>query len=55
MAKKHHICSRGWPCKASMGEETLGPMKTQSPSTGDHKVWRQKWGQTLIELGERMG
>ena len=26
------ICSSGWPCLASMGEEALGPVKAQFPS-----------------------
>jgi len=25
------ICSRGWPCQASMGEGALGPVKVQCP------------------------
>ena len=29
------ICSRGWPCKASMGGEALGPVKAQCPSVGE--------------------
>jgi hypothetical protein len=28
------ICSRGWPCWASMGGEALGPVKAQCPSVG---------------------
>lgn len=30
-----HICSRGWPCLASMGEEALGPVKAPCPSVGE--------------------
>ena len=26
------ICSKGWPCLASMGGEGLGPVKPQCPS-----------------------
>ena len=29
------ICSRGWPCWASMGGETLGPMKAECTSVGE--------------------
>ena len=29
------ICSRRWPCGASMGEEVLGPVKARCPSFGD--------------------
>jgi hypothetical protein len=32
------ICSRGWPCQESMGEEILGPMKILYPSVGDSEV-----------------
>jgi hypothetical protein len=28
------ICSRGWPCWASVGEEVLGPVKALCPSVG---------------------
>jgi hypothetical protein len=30
-----HICSKGWPCGASMGGQTLGPVKTECPSVGE--------------------
>jgi hypothetical protein len=30
-----HMCSRGWPCWASMGGEALGPVKAQCPSVGE--------------------
>jgi hypothetical protein len=26
-----HICSRGWPCRTSMGGETFGPVKAHVP------------------------
>jgi hypothetical protein len=29
------ICSRRWPCRASMGGETLDPMKAGCPSVGE--------------------
>jgi hypothetical protein len=29
------ICSRGWPCQASMGEEALGPVKAQFIRVGE--------------------
>jgi hypothetical protein len=29
------ICSRGWPCLASVGGEALGPVKVPSPSVGE--------------------
>ena len=60
MTKKHHICSRGWPCKASIGEETLGSMKTQSPSIWEcegveaevgahpHRIRRREGGIELL-------
>jgi hypothetical protein len=30
-----HICSRGWPYRASMGGEALGPVKVLCPSVGE--------------------
>jgi hypothetical protein len=30
-----HICSRGWPCRTSMGGEALGPVKAQCPCVGE--------------------
>jgi hypothetical protein len=30
----NRICSRGWPCWASMGGEALGPVKATCPSVG---------------------
>ena len=35
MAPVACICSRGWPCRASMGGEALGPVKAQCPSAGE--------------------
>jgi hypothetical protein len=32
------LCSRGWPCWASMGEEALGPVKARCPSIGEFEV-----------------
>jgi hypothetical protein len=32
-----HMCSRGWPCWASVGEEALVPEKSQCPSVGECK------------------
>jgi hypothetical protein len=29
-----HICTRGWPCQASIGGEVLGPVKVHCPSVG---------------------
>ena len=29
------ICSKGWPCWASMGGEALGPVKSVCPSVGE--------------------
>jgi hypothetical protein len=29
-----HKCSIGWPCRASVGEEALGPVKVECPSVG---------------------
>jgi hypothetical protein len=29
------ICSRGWPCRTSMGEEALGPVKVLCPNVGE--------------------
>jgi hypothetical protein len=29
------ICSRGWPCRSSMGREALGPVKALCPSVGE--------------------
>jgi hypothetical protein len=28
-------CSRGWPCRASIEREALGPMKSGCPSVGE--------------------
>jgi hypothetical protein len=30
-----HRCSRGWPCRTSMGEEALVPGKAPCPSVGE--------------------
>ena len=30
-----HICSRGWFCQTSMGEEALGPVKALCLSVGE--------------------
>jgi hypothetical protein len=50
-----HICSRGWPCWASIGEEDLGPEKAQWSCVGecDGSEARVGWwvGYTLIEAG----
>jgi hypothetical protein len=27
-------CNRGWPCRASLGREALGPVETRCPSIG---------------------
>jgi hypothetical protein len=29
------MCSRGWPCRTSMGGDTLGPVKVHCPSVGE--------------------
>jgi hypothetical protein len=54
--RKHgssHICSRGWPCWASMGGEALGPLKALCPSI-QGREGRSGWaGNTLIEAGVR--
>jgi hypothetical protein len=34
------ICSREWPCHASIGGEVLGPMKAWCPSVGELRVGR---------------
>jgi hypothetical protein len=31
----NRICSIGWPCLASMGRDTLGPLKSGNPSVGE--------------------
>jgi hypothetical protein len=49
------ICSRGWPCQASMGGEALGPVKAQCPSVGEcvgRGVGVGGWGHTLIKQEE---
>jgi hypothetical protein len=33
-----YICSRRWPCCASMGGESLGPWKAWYPSVGNSRV-----------------
>jgi hypothetical protein len=30
----------GWPCRASMEEEALGPVKAQCPSIGEFESWK---------------
>jgi hypothetical protein len=49
-----HICSRGWPCLASVGGKALGPVKALFPSVGQCQV-RWEWlggrGSILIEAG----
>jgi hypothetical protein len=53
------ICSRGWPCRASMGEEVLGPGKAQCPCVGEcvgGELGVGGWECTLIEArGGGMG
>jgi hypothetical protein len=48
------ICSRGWPCLASMGGEALGPVNAQCPSVGDIRAgkWVCRWENTLIGAGK---
>jgi hypothetical protein len=52
------ICSRGWPCQASMGGEALGPVKAQCHSVGECQGGETRmggWmGNTVIEA-ERWG
>jgi hypothetical protein len=48
------ICSRGWPCWASMGGEALGLVKVRCPSVGefqDREAGVGGCGNTLIEAG----
>jgi hypothetical protein len=51
-----HICSRGWPYRAPMGEEVLGPMMARCLMFRGMQVQggRCGWvsGGTLIEAGE---
>ena len=35
------ICSKGWLCQASMGEEALGPVKLDAPVQGNARAGRQ--------------
>jgi hypothetical protein len=37
------ICSRGWPCSESIGEEVLGPVKAWYPSVGESRAGKLKW------------
>jgi hypothetical protein len=37
------ICSRGWPCQASMEGEALVPMKAQFPNVGECQGGRWEW------------
>jgi hypothetical protein len=37
------ICSRGWPCQASMGGEALGPLKARCPSVGEFEGREVEW------------
>jgi hypothetical protein len=52
-----HICSRGWPSRASGGGEILGLVKVLCPSVGECQGGKVGgWGSTLIEAGGgRMG
>jgi hypothetical protein len=49
------ICSRRWPCQASMGGEAFGPEKAWCPSVGECQGGEEEMGRlwrTLIEAGE---
>jgi hypothetical protein len=37
------ICSRGWPCQASVEEEALGPVKARCLSEGNARAGSQEW------------
>jgi hypothetical protein len=49
--KKHpvsnHICSRGWPCQASKGEEALGPLKGQCPRVEECQGGKARVGRSV--------
>jgi hypothetical protein len=48
------ICSREWPCRVSIGEEALVPMKAGCPFVGEfegREVGVSGWENTLIEAG----
>jgi len=54
-----YICSRGWPCQASMGVKALGPVKglmsqcRGMPGQGGRREWVVGRRSTLIEAGGR--
>jgi hypothetical protein len=48
-----YICSRGWPCWASMGGEALGPVKAQCPSVGECQGGEVGVGEWLEEHPHR--
>ena len=48
------ICSKGWPCQASLGEEALGPVKAWCPSVGDRTA-KQEWLDLWARRGGRGG
>ena len=41
------MCNRGWPCLASVGGETLGPVKAQCPSVGECQDWETGVGRLV--------
>jgi hypothetical protein len=47
------ICSRRWPCLASMGEEALGPVKAQCPSVGECEDGEAGVGGWVVEQPHR--
>jgi hypothetical protein len=55
MAPAACLCSRGWPCRVSVGGEALGVMTAIWPSVGEFEggeAGMNEWvGNTLIEVG----
>ena len=43
------VCSKGWPCQASVGGEALGPVKARCPSVGKCQVGEAGVGRQMRE------
>jgi hypothetical protein len=51
-----HICTRAWPCWASMGDYAHGPVKARCPRVGEVRVGRLEWvGRWVITIIEAVG
>jgi hypothetical protein len=48
-------CSRGWPCRVSMREEALGPVKARCPTVGKCQGGKVGVGEWLRENTHKNG